>query len=177
YGITETTVHSTFHRLSAADVREGRSRIGTGLPDTPVHVLDRRGRPAPFGVPGEIHVGGPGVALGYAAAPDAERARFTADPYAAAPRARLYRSGDKGRRLPDGCIEYLGRLDQQVKIRGYRIELGEIEATLLAHPSVRSARAWVIRRPDRPPLLAAAVVPAGTGAGAEELREFAAGRL
>ncbi|MET8059987.1 amino acid adenylation domain-containing protein [Streptomyces microflavus] len=177
YGITETTVHSTFHRLSAADVREGRSRIGTGLPDTPVHVLDRRGRPAPFGVPGEIHVGGPGVALGYAAAPDAERARFTADPYAAAPGARLYRSGDKGRRLPDGCIEYLGRLDQQVKIRGYRIELGEIEATLLAHPSVRSARAWVIRRPDRPPLLAAAVVPAGTGAGAEELREFAAGRL
>ncbi|MGW6741382.1 amino acid adenylation domain-containing protein [Streptomyces sp. NPDC055025] len=179
YGITETTVHSTFHRLSAADVRDGRSRIGTGLPDTPVYVLDRQGRPAPFGVPGEIHVGGPGVAPRYAAAPESEQARFTADLYSAVDGARLYRSGDKGRRLPDGTIEYLGRLDQQVKIRGYRIELGEVEAALLAHPSVLSARAWVIRRPDRPPLLAAAVVPTRTGArpAPEELRDFAAGRL
>ncbi|MEU1122901.1 amino acid adenylation domain-containing protein, partial [Streptomyces sp. NPDC005899] len=165
YGITETTVHSTFHRLTAADVRDGRCRIGNGLPDTPVYVLDGQGRPAPFGVPGEIHVGGPGVALGYVVAPDAERARFTVDPYAAVEGAGLYRSGDRGRRLPDGTIEYLGRLDDQVKIRGYRIELGEVETALLAHPSVRSARAWVIRRPDRPPLLAAAVVPARTSAG------------
>ncbi|MFF3751426.1 amino acid adenylation domain-containing protein [Streptomyces sp. NPDC002018] len=179
YGITETTVHSTFHRLSAADVRDGRSRIGTGLPDTPVYVLDRQGRPAPFGVPGEIHVGGPGVALGYAAAPDFEQARFTTDAYSAVDGARLYRSGDKGRRLPDGTIEYLGRLDQQVKIRGYRIELGEVEAALLAHPSVLSARAWVIRRPDRPPLLAAAVVLTRTGARPtpQNLRDFAAARL
>ncbi|MFC9327332.1 amino acid adenylation domain-containing protein [Kitasatospora sp. NPDC057015] len=179
YGITETTVHSTFHRLGTADVRDGRCRIGHGLPDTPVYVLDGQGRPAPFGVPGEIHVGGPGVALGYAVAPEAERARFTADPYADAAGARLYRSGDRGRRLADGTVEYLGRLDQQVKIRGYRIELGEVEAALLEHPTVRSARAWVIRRPDRPPLLAAAVVPARTGARptAEELREFTARRL
>ncbi|MET8546781.1 non-ribosomal peptide synthetase, partial [Kitasatospora sp. NPDC004799] len=178
YGITETTVHSTLHRLSRADVRDGRSRIGVGLPDTPVYVLDGNGRPAPFGVPGEIHVGGPGVALGYAVAPEADHARFTADPHSALPGARLYRSGDRGRRLADGTIEYLGRLDHQVKIRGYRIELGEVEAALLAHPAVASARAWVIRRPGRPPLLAAAVVPSRRDRPSPaELREFAAGRL
>jgi amino acid adenylation domain-containing protein len=168
YGITETTVHSTLRRLTRGDARSARSVIGRGLPDTPVYVLDTRGRLAPFGMPGEIHVGGPGVAARYLVAPAADNSRFMPDPYAAYPGAMMYRSGDKARVLPDGDIEYLGRLDRQVKIRGYRIELGEVEAALLSHPGVTSARAWSVAREGLPPLLAAAVVAAPGGSHGPE---------
>lgn len=158
YGITETTVHSTFHRLGWTDVRDPRSRIGRGLPDTPVYVLDDQRRLVPFGVPGEIHVGGPGVSQGYLALPEGRANPFLPDPHAPAPGSRMYRSGDAGRWLPDGSIEYLGRIDHQVKIRGHRVELGEVEAALLRYPGTRAARAWVLERAGVPPLLAAAVV-------------------
>ncbi|HEY2292939.1 MAG TPA: amino acid adenylation domain-containing protein, partial [Thermoanaerobaculia bacterium] len=146
YGITETTVHVTYRPVGEADLAGG-SRIGRPIPDLAVHLLDAGLRPVPVGVPGEIHVGGAGLAQGYLHRPDLTAERFVPDPFAASPGARLYRSGDLARRLPDGDLEYLGRADQQVKIRGFRIELGEIEAALTEQPGVREA--VVVVRSDR----------------------------
>ncbi len=133
YGITETTVHVTWRPLEEADLAAG-SRIGRPIPDLAVHLLDAFQRPVPLGVPGEIHVGGAGLAQGYLDRPALTAERFVPDPFSGAPGARLYRSGDLARRRPDGDLEYLGRVDQQVKLRGYRIELGEIESALARHP-------------------------------------------
>ncbi|HKH45903.1 MAG TPA: amino acid adenylation domain-containing protein, partial [Thermoanaerobaculia bacterium] len=139
YGITETTVHVTGRPLSRRDVEDLRgSVIGRPIPDLSLRVLDRDWTPQPIGVPGEIHVGGAGLALGYLGRPELTAARFVPDPFGG-PGARLYRSGDLARTLPDGDLEYLGRIDQQVKIRGFRIELGEIETALAAQPEVREA--------------------------------------
>jgi amino acid adenylation domain-containing protein len=120
YGITETTVHVTFRPLRSQDLTRG-SVIGKPIPDLTLHVLDSAHRPQPLGVPGEIHVGGAGLALGYLGRPDLTAERFVPDPFSMEPGARLYRSGDLARRLADGDIEYLGRIDHQVKIRGFRI--------------------------------------------------------
>jgi len=141
YGITETTVHVTFRPLRAGDLDDlGRgSLIGRPIPDLSLQVLDSNLQPRPFLVAGEIHVGGAGLAQGYLGRPDLTAERFVPDPFTRRPGARLYRSGDLARRLPDGDLEYLGRIDLQVKIRGFRIELGEIEAALTAHPAVREA--------------------------------------
>src|SRR4051812_34131812 len=138
YGITETTVHVTYRPLTEADLTGG-SRIGRPIPDLAVHLLDAFLRPVPLGVPGEIHVGGAGLAEGYLDRPALTAERFVPDPFSGVPGARLYRSGDLARRRPDGDLEYLGRIDHQVKIRGYRIELGEIESALARHPAVREA--------------------------------------
>ncbi|MBW8876584.1 MAG: amino acid adenylation domain-containing protein [Acidobacteria bacterium] len=138
YGITETTVHVTHREIVQADVQAARgSVIGRPIPDLTLHVLDRRGNLLPVGVPGELYVGGAGLAQGYLARPELTAERFVPDPFSSTPGARLYRSGDLARRLADGDHEYLGRLDHQVKIRGFRIELGEIEAVLAAYPGVR----------------------------------------
>ena len=135
YGITETTVHVTYRPISLADVEAGRgSVIGEPIPDLYIRLLDERGEPVPVGVPGEICVGGAGVARGYLNRPELTAERFVADPFDPSGQARLYRTGDLARRLPDGDLEYLGRIDHQVKIRGFRIELGEIEAALAALP-------------------------------------------
>ncbi|AZQ72655.1 amino acid adenylation domain-containing protein [Streptomyces luteoverticillatus] len=148
YGITETTVHTTFYRVTEADLEVGAGNpVGYPLADLRVYLLDRRGNLAPVGVPGEIHVGGPGVARGYLNRPDLTAERFVPDPFGPAG-SRMYRSGDLARRLPDGSLEFLGRIDHQVKIRGFRVELGEIEAALAAHPLVRDA--VVIVREDTP---------------------------
>jgi hypothetical protein len=138
YGITETTVHVTYRPLSLDDLDSG-SVVGVPIPDLRVHILDAARQPAAVGDVGEIHVGGAGVARGYLNRPELTRERFLPDPFAPEPGARLYRSGDFGRFLPNGEIEYLGRCDNQVKIRGFRIELGEIEAALCQHPAVREA--------------------------------------
>ncbi|MEE8586575.1 MAG: amino acid adenylation domain-containing protein, partial [Acidobacteriota bacterium] len=149
YGITETTVHVTCRPLQAADLDgEAGSLIGVPIPDLQAYLLDRRQQPVPLGVPGEICVGGAGLAQCYLNLPGLTAQRFIADPLGATPGARLYRSGDLGRRLPDGDTEYLGRIDQQVKIRGFRIELGEIEAALSSHPLVQQAA--VLARQDVP---------------------------
>jgi amino acid adenylation domain-containing protein len=136
YGPTENTVC-----ISIAEcVPDGRKpTIGRALANVQVYVLDENMRPAPLGVPGEIYAGGEGLARAYLNRPDLTATRFVPNPYSTAPGARLYRTGDRGRYLPDGQLEFLGRVDQQVKLRGFRIELGEIEAVLCRHDAVRDA--------------------------------------
>ncbi len=149
YGITETTVHVTYRPLTAADIAQARgSLIGRPIPDLQLHVLDARLMPVPIGVPGEIYVGGAGVAEGYVRRPGLTAERFVPDPFSDRPGAVLYRTGDRARYLDEGEVEYLGRIDLQVKIRGFRIELGEIEAVLSEHPAVQNA--VVVVREDSP---------------------------
>ncbi|MEO3822134.1 amino acid adenylation domain-containing protein, partial [Plantactinospora sp. B24E8] len=138
YGITETTVHSTFYELSEEDFVLGApNRVGVPLDDLSVFLLDGWGYPVPVGVPGEIFVGGGGVARGYLNRAGLTAERFVPDPFGGG--GRLYRSGDVARWRRDGGLEFLGRADDQVKIRGYRVELGEIGAVLAGHPGVRDA--------------------------------------
>jgi len=147
YGITETTVHVTYRRLRGNEIEQGiGSVIGKALGDLRVYVLDHRGEVAPLGVRGELYVGGPGVARGYLRRADLTAERFVPDEYSGVPGGRLYRTGDAGRYLVSGELEYLGRTDEQVKVRGYRIELGEIEAALLSHAGV--SEAVVVARRD-----------------------------
>jgi amino acid adenylation domain-containing protein len=166
YGPTETTVWSTCWRVTQP---EAGICIGRPIANTQVHVLDAAGQCCPIGVPGEIYIGGDGVALGYLRRPELTDERFVRD--IADPAARMYRTGDLGRWRHDGQLEHLGRLDHQVKIRGHRIELGEIEAQLASHAAV--ARAVVIAREDRPGdvRLVAYVVPRGAMPAATELRD------
>jgi amino acid adenylation domain-containing protein len=141
YGITETTVHASYHQVTRADIDSTASIIGQPLADLQLHLLDQRMCPVPTGAVGEIYVGGPGLARGYLRRPGLTASRFLPDPQGPVPGARLYRTGDLARRRADGNLEYLGRLDEQVKIRGHRVELAEIDAALAAHPAVRLAAA------------------------------------
>ncbi|MGW2873691.1 amino acid adenylation domain-containing protein, partial [Kitasatospora sp. NPDC001225] len=178
YGITETTVHSTFRQITEEDLAHpADSPVGIPLDDTVIHVLDAAGQLVPVGVPGEIFVGGPAVARGYLDRPELTAERFTPDPFGPAG-SRLYRSGDLARRLADGTLESLGRIDGQVKIRGYRIELGEIETALRAHPSVGSAAVIARTSEDGEKVLVAYVVPAEeSGSDAADLRAHLRGSL
>ncbi|MFJ2026551.1 amino acid adenylation domain-containing protein [Streptomyces sp. NPDC087897] len=142
YGITETTVHVTAATVTRREALAGSRSVGRPLPGWSVRVLDAYGRPVPPGAPGEIHVGGAGVALGYLDRPALTAERFVPDPLDPAGR-RLYRSGDLGRLLPDGRVEHLGRIDDQVKVRGFRIEPGEIRHVLLEDPAVSAAAVTV----------------------------------
>jgi thioesterase domain-containing protein/acyl carrier protein len=147
YGPTETTVASATFAVPAA-FDGPRIPIGRPLPNTRIYVLDGEGQPAPIGVAGEMHIGGAGVARGYLNRPELTAERFLPDPYAAEPEARMYRTGDLARWLPDGNLEYIGRVDFQVKIRGFRIESGEIEAALRACAGIQDA--VVLAREDAP---------------------------
>ncbi|MFD6896359.1 amino acid adenylation domain-containing protein [Rhodococcus sp. NPDC060086] len=141
YGITETTVHVSFHPIEPAHAQAGAaSAIGRSLPGLTVRVLDRRLQPVPTGVPGEVYVSGDQLSRGYLGRPDLTAVRFVADPFGG---ARLYRTGDIARWNSDGILEYAGRSDSQVQLRGFRIELGEIEAALLQAPGVAHAVALV----------------------------------
>jgi amino acid adenylation domain-containing protein len=135
YGPTETTVWSAVAKVEA----DREPLIGAPIANTSFYVLDRALQLVPVGVPGELYIGGAGLARGYLRRPELNRERFVSDPFAAAQGARMYGTGDLVRRMADGSIEMLGRLDHQVKIRGFRIELGEIEATLTRHAAVREA--------------------------------------
>jgi amino acid adenylation domain-containing protein len=139
YGPTEATVNATFWRCDPSVARDSIP-IGRPCGNTQIYLLDERGHPVPVGVAGEIHIGGDGLARGYLNRPELTRRRFVADPFSPAPGARLFRTGDRARYLPNGDIEYLGRVDGQVKVSGFRIETGEIAAALAAHQGVRAAQ-------------------------------------
>ena len=148
YGITETTVHVTYRPLSLADLNGQGSVIGCAIPDLQIYILDKNRQLVPVGIPGEMYVSGAGVARGYLNRPDLTAERFISHPFSEKKEARLYKTGDLARYLPNGDIEYLGRIDTQVKVRGFRIELGEIEAQLDRHPAVRESS--VLLREDAP---------------------------
>ena len=176
YGPTEATAFATCHEISALAEDATVVPIGRPIAHTPVYVLDARGDLAPIGVPGELYVGGPGVALGYLGRPEATAERFVPDPHAGEPGARMYRTGDRARWRKDGCLEFLGRADHQVKLRGFRIEPGEIEAVLGRCPGVRQA--VVVAREDRPgEKYLAAYVVADEETRASEVRAFLRERL
>jgi amino acid adenylation domain-containing protein len=175
YGPTEDTTYSTY-----SVVEPGAEKVYVGRPvaNTQAYVLDRNLQPVPVGVPGELYLAGDGVTRGYLNRPALTAERYLPNPFGPAG-SRMYRVGDLVRYLPDGTIEYLGRLDHQVKIRGFRIEIGEIEAALAAHPAVREA--VVVAREDQPgDRRLAAYLVAADGAevpGAGELRGWLKERL
>ena len=171
YGPTETTIGSlTFDVEAGVEWRRWSATVPIGRPiaNTQAYVLDERRAMVPAGVEGELYIGGRGVTAGYLNQPELTSQRFLDDPFSTTRGARMYRTGDRVRQLPDGAIEFLGRVDRQVKIRGFRVELGEIEAALHRRPDV--ARAVVVAREDRPgdSRLVAYVVPAASGHAALE---------
>ncbi|WP_277682201.1 non-ribosomal peptide synthetase, partial [Saccharomonospora azurea] len=135
FGPTETTIWSTVARIRPGD----EVTIGTPIANTTLYVLDGEGRPVPSGVPGELYIGGDGLARGYLRRPELTAERFVSRPVLGGPAVRLYRTGDEVCRRPDGRLDYLGRLDNQVKIRGHRVETAEIEQAMRALPGVRDA--------------------------------------
>jgi amino acid adenylation domain-containing protein len=173
YGMSEMTVC-----VSIGEYAEGsyRPTIGRPIANTQVYILDKHLQPVPIGVPGELYVGGAGLARGYLYRPELTAERFLPDPFSGIPGARLYKTGDLARYLPNGEIEFLGRVDHQVKIRGFRVELGEIEAVLGQHPAVRET--VVMAREDAPggKRLVAYMV-ADEPATTSELRRFLKDRL
>ena len=148
YGPTESTTFATWHAIQSDDVAEGAPPLPIGRPiaNTRAYVLDAHRRPVPVGIPGELWLGGDGLALGYLHQPALSAERFVPDPLGDGLEARLYRTGDLVRHRGDGSIEFLGRLDDQVKLRGFRIEPAEVEAALRRRPGV--ADAAVVAIPD-----------------------------
>ncbi|MDB6109056.1 MAG: amino acid adenylation domain protein [Pedosphaera sp.] len=170
YGPTETTVWSTVHKV---DKRARRIPIGRPIANTEIYILDRHLQPLPIGVPGELFIGGAGVARGYLKRNELTVEKFIPHPFKAGSGARLYRTGDRARYLADGAIEFLGRLDQQVKLRGFRIELGEIEAALRQHAGVKECVVAACAVTPRDVRLVAYVVPvAGSAPALHSLREY-----
>jgi amino acid adenylation domain-containing protein len=137
YGPTENTVVTTSGLVVAQEQNQISPTIGQPIANTQVYILDQQLQPVPVGVPGELHIGGAGLARGYLNRPELTQEKFIPNPFKETQGSRLYKTGDLARYLPDGNIEYLGRIDNQVKIRGFRIELGEVEAVLTQHPVVR----------------------------------------
>ena len=145
YGPTETTVTATICQIDSATKIDKNVPIGKPIDNTKIYILDSNLQPVPIGVAGELHIGGDGLARGYLNRPELTTEKFIPNPFG---EGKLYKTGDLCRYLPDGNIEYIGRIDHQVKIRGFRIELGEIEAQLSNHPEIRES--VVIAREDEP---------------------------
>jgi amino acid adenylation domain-containing protein len=180
YGPTETTVGVLTSRVEppAAGQRSGTLALGRPIDNTQVYLLDSERRPVPVWAPGELYVGGDNVTRGYLDRPAQTAERFVPDPFSDEPGARLYRTGDLARRLPDGRVEFLGRVDQQVKIRGYRVEPGEVEAALAAHAGVRESVVLARAGGAGEKRLVAYVVAARRSAPpVAELRGFLAGKV
>jgi len=184
YGPTESTIWSTMARVTpdASSVP-----IGRPIANTQVYILDSNLQPVPIGVPGELYIGGDGLARGYLNRAQLTAERFIRNLFSADPDALVYRTGDRARYRPDGNIEFLGRCDDQVKIRGHRIELGEIEATLAQHPRVKECAAAAVeasralQNPTfevaNPKSLAAYIVPVNEPVDVVELGRFLAEKL
>jgi amino acid adenylation domain-containing protein len=187
YGVTEATIDTTFLPLAAGDgtpclpVPAGAAVVPIGRPlaDNEAWVLGRTLDLLPARMPGELCIGGAGVARGYLGRPELTAQKFTPHPCSAVPGARLYRSGDLARWLPDGSIEFLGRVDNQIKVRGFRIEPGEIEAALGAHPQLRQAVVLALAGQPGDKSLVAYVVPQSAGEPLDEadVRTFLRQRL
>ncbi|WP_338264420.1 non-ribosomal peptide synthase/polyketide synthase [Corallococcus caeni] len=177
YGPSETHAVSAWRASGPPSTWPALPPVGTPLPSVQAYVLDPRREPCPIGVPGEVYVGGDGLAHGYHGRPDLTAERFVPSPFGSTPGARLYRTGDKARWLADGQLEFLGRLDGQVKLRGFRVELGEVESALRALPDVRDVAAVV--REDTPGFkrLVAYVVQPEATFSPEALRQALARRL
>jgi len=177
YGPTEATVGPTYDILDGEQEQTPTVPIGRPTQNVQIHLLSPAMEPTPVGVTGEICIGGVGVGRGYLKRPALTAEKFVPDPFSDQPGARMYRTGDAGRYLADGRIEFLGRIDDQVKVRGYRIELGEIEAVLEQHPHVQSA-AVVIPEDGRAKRLVGYIIPAGDQEPqTEELRAFVRTKL
>jgi len=180
YGPTENTTFSCCHHVRTGDTERASIPIGRPIANGTVYVLDARGRPAPVDVPGELFVGGEGVARGYLGRPGLTAERYFPDPFSRALGARLYRTGDRARWRPDGTLEFLGRIDQQVKVRGHRVEPGEIECALSRHPEVAAAAVQPREDGADGRRLVAYVVPARgaeRGGLVPRLREWLRGEL
>lgn len=178
YGPTECTVVATSGPVLPEQVPAMPPPIGRGIANARIHLLDEHLQPVPAGEPGEICVGGAGLARGYRNRPDLTAEKFVRDPFGTDPSSRLYKTGDLGRLLPDGQVGFLGRIDDQIKIRGYRIEPGEISSALNRHQDIRES--LVIAREDTPGnrrLVAYLVLDTGSDIGQAALHEFLAGFL
>ncbi|MDB9527422.1 amino acid adenylation domain-containing protein [Oscillatoria sp. CS-180] len=173
YGPTENTTFTCCYDITDAQTLQSSVPIGTPIRQTQVYVLDTSLQPVPIGVPGELYVGGQGLARGYHQQPALTAAAFVPHPFTSRPGARLYRTGDVARYRSDGCLEFLGRLDRQVKLNGFRIELGEIEAALSQHPQVQNALVMPIESASgAPALVAYGVVDLEHPPTVAELRTF-----
>ena len=194
YGPTETTVVATMCDVTASysDCSMREVSIGRPIPNVQTYILDNQLNPVPIGVPGELHIGGVGLGRGYLNRPELTAEKFIANPFSNEPGARLYKTGDLGRYLADGNIEFIARIDHQVKIRGFRIELGEIESALLQHSGVKEAVVLAredilldnddnqkskIETPKSDRRLVAYVVPSQEEVSINELRSFVKAKL
>ncbi|MFF3941721.1 amino acid adenylation domain-containing protein [Streptomyces phaeofaciens] len=176
YGPTEATTFAVCGPIESVPADAVSVPIGRPVANTACYVLDEDLKPVADGTPGELFIGGPGVARGYAGQPEQTEERFLPDLFAEEEGARMYRTGDLVRIRGDGALEFLGRLDGQVKIRGYRVETGEVEAVLDGHPDIRQA-AVVAEGDDGDRRLVAHLVPVIAGTAPAGLREFLVGRL
>ncbi|MDZ7356796.1 MAG: amino acid adenylation domain-containing protein [candidate division KSB1 bacterium] len=177
YGPTETVVGCMNYLVPSNYRKIGSVPIGSPIGNVQIYLLDSNLEPVPIGVAGEIYIGGAGVARGYLDRPELTAEKFLPDPFSQQPGARFYRTGDLAKYLPNGTIEFLGRIDHQVKIRGFRIELGEIESALAEHPAIREAvvQPW---QTDRVQRLVAYLVPKNSELpSSTELREYLKNRL
>lgn len=183
YGLTETTVTSTFFLVDPRDPAAAQAAwpnlpIGTPLPSADLRLLDHRLRPVPVGGTGELYLGGRSVGRGYLGRPGLTAHRFIADPDPSRPGQRLYRTGDLIRQRADGTLEFISRVDRQVKIRGFRVEPSEVESVLSRHPGVAETAVSVYEPAPGDRRLVAYVVPAATGAASgSELRRYLADQL
>ncbi|MGA7909532.1 MAG: amino acid adenylation domain-containing protein [Candidatus Sulfotelmatobacter sp.] len=176
YGPTEASVIATAYEPDPRKPLPDNLPIGRPIANVRLYVVDEKMQPVPVGTPGELLIGGPGIARGYLNHPERTHAKFVADPFRSEPDSRLYRTGDMVRYLPDGNLEFVGRIDFQVKIRGFRVELGEIESVLEKHPGVAQA-VVVAREASGGKQLISYVIAAPVGVKAAELRDYARKQL
>jgi len=173
YGPTENTTFTCCHTMRSGEKVDGPIPIGSPVANTQVYILDRHRQPVPVGVPGELYIGGDGLARGYHGHPELTAEKFVPNPFSTSSDSRLYRTGDLARWLPDGAVEFLGRIDRQVKVRGFRIEPKEIESALVEHPAIREAAVTVRRdRPDDKRLVAYFVANTDDTEGGRQVRRW-----